>query len=58
MKNGIIIFATESAKRNNKPKQKKVKKASCPSCEIKIVPKANIKETVDNNIEYKEQGDS
>jgi len=40
MRNGIIIFATESAKRNNKPKQKKVKKTSCPSCEIKL-PKAN-----------------
>ena len=55
MKNGIIIFATESARKNQKPKQKKVKKASCPSCEIKIVPKANIKETVDNKIENKQE---
>ena len=54
MKNGIIIFATESAKRNNKPKQKKVKKTSCPSCEIKIAPKTAIKETIDN-IENKQE---
>lgn len=36
MRNGIRVFATESARRNQKPKQKKPKKADCPSCEIKM----------------------
>jgi len=33
---GIIIFATEFAKKNYKKEDKKIKKSSCPSCEIKI----------------------
>jgi len=49
-KNGILIFATEYAKKNYKQK-KKVKKVTCPSCELKLAKPTNfISGVISNDI--------
>jgi hypothetical protein len=51
MKNkGIVIFATEEARKNYKKKEMKVKKIYCPSCEIGIA-KTKYVQNLDNIID-------
>ena len=45
-KQGILIFATEEAKKNYKGKIKKEKSKNCPSCEIKTY----IRDFEENNV--------
>jgi hypothetical protein len=39
--NGIVVFATEEARKNYVKKEKKNKKAYCPSCEIQQMKNTN-----------------
>jgi len=51
-KQGIIILATEEAKKNYKAKPKVIKDGNCPSCEIKTYVQ---EKKVENTFDIKEK---